>query len=107
MWDNQGMTNPSIKLADEDIAAFCERNRISKLSLFGSVLRKDFHAKSDVDFLVEFEPDATPSYFRLMQMELELCRMTGREADLRTPRELSKYIRQRVMSEAETLFVRR
>ncbi len=40
------------------IAEFCERNHIRKLSLFGSVLREDYRPDSDIDVLVEFEPDA-------------------------------------------------
>ena len=37
-----------------DIAEFCRRNQIRRLALFGSVLRGDFHAESDIDVLVEF-----------------------------------------------------
>jgi len=47
-----------IEISHELIAAFCRRHRIRKLSLFGSVLRDDFRPESDIDVLVEFEPDA-------------------------------------------------
>ncbi|HPI15504.1 MAG TPA: nucleotidyltransferase domain-containing protein, partial [Spirochaetota bacterium] len=45
-----------IDYSREKIADFCRRNRISRLSFFGSVLRDDFGADSDIDVLVEFEP---------------------------------------------------
>ena len=47
-----------IAIDREQIAAFCQRHQIRKLALFGSVLRDDFHAGSDVDVLVEYEPEA-------------------------------------------------
>jgi predicted nucleotidyltransferase len=85
----------------EEIAEFCQRHHIRKLSLFGSVLRDDFRPESDIDFLVEFEPGKTPGFFKLVGMEIELSKMlNGRKIDLRTPNELSIYFRDRVMAEA-------
>jgi len=45
----------------DQIAAFCRRHAIARLSLFGSVLHADFRADSDVDVLIEFPPGRTPS----------------------------------------------
>ncbi len=84
----------------EALVAFCERHPIAKLSLFGSVLRDDFGAESDVDFLVEFVPEETPGFFGLVGMENGLTDLLGRKADLRTPQELSRYFRQEVLDEA-------
>lgn len=47
----------------EQIAAFYRRNHIRRLSLFGSVLRRDFGPESDVDTLVEFEPQKVPGIY--------------------------------------------
>ena len=47
------------------IAAFCRRHHIRKLAVFGSALRDDFRPDSDVDLLVEFEPEHTPGLIRL------------------------------------------
>ena len=99
------MARANIILPIQEISWSCLRNGIAKLSLFGSVLREDFHDGSDVDFLVEIEPVSIPTYFKLMEMEEELNRLIGREADLRTPMELSKYIRQRVMDRAKVQYV--
>ena len=47
-----------IEIPTDVVADFCQRNKIRRLALFGSVLREDFTPESDVDVLVEFEPDA-------------------------------------------------
>ena len=51
---------PEIAIPEDQIADFCRKHHIRKLSLFGSVLREDFHDNSDIDVLVEFEPDHIP-----------------------------------------------
>jgi predicted nucleotidyltransferase len=101
------MINLSFKVPSVEIDSFCKRYGIVRLSLFGSVLRDDFHPGSDVDFLAEFSADSTLTYFKLVEMESELGELIGREADLRTPLQLSKYIRERVIGEAELLYVHR
>lgn len=86
----------------ERLAEFCRRNHIQKLSLFGSVLRPDFGPGSDVDVLVEFEPDRVPGLFGIARMERELSAILGgRKVDLRTAEDLSRYFRQQVVEEAE------
>ena len=89
-----------IQLDRDWIAAFCRRNQIRKLSLFGSVLRDDFRSDSDVDVLVEFEPEAVAGFFKMAAMECELGAMIGRKVDLRTPEDLSRYFRAEVLAEA-------
>jgi predicted nucleotidyltransferase len=94
-----------IQLPTAQLAEFCQRHFIHKLSLFGSVLREDFGPESDVDFLVEFEPDHVPGLIRLAGMEIELSGLMGRKADLRTPNDLSRYFRQEVMDSAVVQYV--
>jgi predicted nucleotidyltransferase len=94
-----------IQIPHDKLTEFCQRHHIRKLSLFGSVLRDDFTAKSDVDFLVEFEPDKVPGYIRLAGMEIELTEMIGRKADLRTLAELSRYFRQDVLDKSVLQYV--
>ena len=91
----------------EQIAEFCERHHIRRLSLFGSVLREDFGPRSDIDVLVEFEPGHVPGFFRLFDMEEELSRLFGdRKIDLRTPQDLSRYFRDEVAAAAEAQYAR-
>ena len=71
-----------------------------------SVLTDRFSDASDVDILVEFEPDCRVGYFGLAAMERELSAMLGRKVDLRTPDELSRYFREDVLRAARVQYVR-
>ena len=90
---------PRIPIDREKVADFCRRHHVRHLALFGSVLREDFGPHSDVDVLVEFEAGKTPglSFFSLQR---ELAEILQRRVDLHTPASLSRYFRQRVLSEA-------
>ncbi len=98
------MVQSRIDLPQAEIAAFCRRYPIRKLSLFGSVLRADFTPASDVDVLVEFEPDAGIGYFELVQMQNELAQIIGRPIDLLTPGAISRHFRQHVMETAQVIY---
>ncbi len=93
-----------VNIPKDRTAEFCRRNHIRRLSLFGSVLREDFRADSDVDVLVEFEPDARVGLIGLAGLELELGKLIGRTVDLNTPGFLCDYIRDRVLAEAEVQY---
>jgi uncharacterized protein len=84
----------------EFLKAFCERNHIRKLSLFGSVLTPRFRPDSDLDMLVEFEPGHIPGLITLAGMEIELSENLGRKVALRTAEDLSHYFRAAVVSSA-------
>ena len=92
-----------IDIPKEDVTAFCRRNHIHLLALFGSVLRDDFTDKSDVDVLVEFEPEARVG-FAFITMQDELSDLLGRKVDLNTAACLSPYFRKEVLDEAEVLY---
>jgi len=96
-----------IKINRKKITEFCRKNHISKLSLFGSVLRDDFGPKSDVDVLVEFEPGAVVGLIRLAGMENELSKILGRKVDLRTAQDLSIYFRDEVAKSAKVAYAQR
>ena len=93
-----------IQLDKQKIADFCKRHHIRRLALFGSVLRDDFRPDSDVDVLVEFQPGRVPGLIRLAGMEIELSAVVGRKVDLRTPAEISRYFRERVLGAAEVQY---
>ena len=93
-----------INVPREKIAEFCRRNHIRKLSFFGSVLRDDFSPESDVDVLVEFEPEHVPGYIGLAGMENELSEIIGRKVDMNTPNCLSRYFREEVIKAAEVQY---
>jgi predicted nucleotidyltransferase len=93
-----------IDIPRDRVAELCRRHHIRRLALFGSVLRDDFTAESDVDILVEFEPGRTPG-LAFFDIEQELSQALGRRVDLKTPNELSKYFRDEVLAEAEEVYV--
>ncbi len=88
-----------VRVPKDEIAELCQRNRICRLSLFGSILRDDFGPESDVDVLVEFEPGARTG-LRFFTIERELSELLGRKVDLNTPAFLSKYFRDEILAEA-------
>ena len=95
----------NIQLPRDKIADFCKRNRIRKLSLFGSALKGELWKDSDIDLLVEFQPSEFPSLLDLARMERELSKLFGgRKVDLRTPNELSRYFRDEVLSTASVQY---
>ncbi len=88
----------------EALARLCRSHRIRRLALFGSLLRGTHRPDSDVDFLVEFEPDAVPGLLGLAKIEAELSALLARPVDLRTANELSPHFRQAVERAAEVQF---
>jgi uncharacterized protein len=90
-------------IESEQLAAFCRRNHINKLSLYGSVLRDDFSPESDIDILVEFEAGHVPG-FAIIGLEKELSGMLGRRVDMRTSADLSRYFRDQVIKEARVKY---
>ena len=82
------------------LESFCRANHIVWMAFFGSVITERFTTNSDVDVLVNFDPDHIPGLFALARMERELSTILERKADLRTPEDLSDLFRERVLREA-------
>ena len=94
-----------VLFGQEALGQLCRRHGIRRLSLFGSVLKGTDRPDSDVDLLIEFEPGAKPSYFKLAEIETELTALLpGRRVDLRTAEELSRYFRADALREAEVQY---
>ncbi len=87
------------------LAAFCERNGIRRLSLFGSRLKGTAREDSDVDLLVEFFPESIPGLFGIVRMENTLSEMLGAKVDLRIAGDLSRFFRDEVVAMAEPQYV--
>jgi len=96
--------NPVRNLSPKEWNRFCRKNHIRKISLFGSALRGEMHAESDIDLLVEFIPDREPGLIDLANMEIELQERFGREVEMRTPEDLSRFFRDEVIASAEVLY---
>lgn len=98
------MVAPNLPISREELASFCRRHHIRRLSIFGSVLRDDFRTDSDVDVLVEFEPGHTPG-FRFITIENELSELLGgRKVDMVNPKYLNRRVRDRILSSARVQY---
>lgn len=88
-----------------EITAFCRRNHISRLALFGSRRHAQHRNDSDLDILIEFETGHTPGlgFFRIQD---ELSALLGYNVDLNTPKMLSRYFREDVVKNAEVIYAR-
>ena len=95
---------PGLSVDDGFLADFAHTHGIRRLALFGSALRDDFGPDSDVDLLVEFQPEHAPGLLHLAVMELELEDALGRTVELRTPEDLSPYFRDQVTAGARPLY---
>ncbi|WP_107671093.1 nucleotidyltransferase family protein [Cyanothece sp. BG0011] len=71
-----------LKLSKVDITDICEQWNIKKLSLFGSILRDDFNENSDIDLLIQFNPDARQGLLTLARLKHHLEDMTQRSVDV-------------------------
>jgi uncharacterized protein len=99
---------PTIELPIEQIAEFCQRWQVTEFALFGSVLRDDFRPDSDIDVMVQFHPEAHPTFSTLDQMEAELKATFHREVDLITRQGIESsrnYLRRReILSSAQVIY---
>lgn len=94
-----------LQLDQDALAELCRRRHITRLSLFGSVLKGNDRPDSDVDLLVEFEPGAAPGLLGLAAIEAELAALLGgRAVDLRTKEDLSRHFRAEVIRSAEVQY---
>ena len=95
----------SLNLDEAIVARFCRQYRIRRLALFGSQLKGTARAESDIDLLVDFDPDAVPGLLGIAAMELELSRLLGgRKVGLRTAQDLSRHFREEVLRTAEVQY---
>ncbi|WP_254568942.1 nucleotidyltransferase family protein [Oscillatoria sp. HE19RPO] len=98
----------AIALPMEKFAEFCQKWNLTELARFGSILRDDFNAHSDVDVRVQFHPEAHPTLFDLAEMEEELKQLFQRDVDLMTRKGIEtsrNYLRrQAILSSAQVIY---
>ena len=98
------MTVGGIEFCYDDFAALCRRHGIRRVAFFGSVLRDDFGPDSDIDMLVEFEPEAQPG-FAIVTIQNEFSAFFGgRKVDFVNPKYISPFIKDEVLSTAEEIY---
>ena len=98
------MRRQRLEIPKDRLADLCQRRRIRKLSLFGSVLRDDFRPDSDVDVLIQFEAGHVIG-LDIMDVEEELSQLlAGRRIDLVNEKYLNRRLRARILAEAEVQY---
>ena len=95
------MVTIPVEIPSEAIAAFCQRNHIRKLSLFGSILTDRFRDDSDVDLLVEM--DSGRSLIDLVGLGQDLEDLLGTRVDVLSAAGVSTHLRERIVGEAVPL----
>jgi hypothetical protein len=94
-----------VRFDRQKVAELCRRYGVAELALFGSVLRDDFRAESDVDVLVSFGPEAHPSLLELVELREDLKDLFGRDVDLVERAGLRNPFRRReILSTAEVVY---
>ena len=84
-----------------EILAAATRHGARNVRVFGSVVRGSDTSDSDIDLLVDFEPER--SLYDLVGLQLDIESLLGRRADVVTEGSLSTYLRERVLAEARPL----
>jgi len=93
-----------IKIPKKELDDFCRHYQVQKLAFFGSILGRNFRAKSDVDILVAFQPNARVGFITLSRMQRELSELFKRPVDLVPMDGLKPVIRDSVLSDIEVVY---
>ncbi len=81
---HQILLTHDLSLPGESLTKLCQHWQIVELSLFGSILREDFNADSDIDVLVKFSEEARITFFDLDVIEQQLTQLFHRPVDVVT-----------------------
>lgn len=88
------------------IKALCDRYKVAKLFVFGSILTRDFNKSSDIDFLVDFKDvdlyDYADNYFDLKD---SLEKLLDRQIDLFEDKAIGNpYLRKSIDSSKQLIY---
>ncbi|MDA8345712.1 MAG: nucleotidyltransferase family protein [Thermaerobacter sp.] len=96
---------PRMPIPTEGVSRLCGEYGVRELSLFGSVLRDDFSARSDVDVLVEFAADADITLLDLAGLKCDLEDLLGRSVDLVEKDCIKPFLRGEILSTRRVIYV--
>ncbi len=94
----------TVPVDDIRLAEICQRYHVRELSVFGSAARGALRPDSDVDLLVEFQPDAEIGLLEHAGLMLDLSELLGRRVDLVSKRGLKQTIRDSILREARAIY---
>lgn len=100
-----------LAITPDQLEKFCQRWQVAELALFGSVLRDDFNADSDIDLLVSYQATAKRGIFEKIQMKEELELLLNRRVDLVSKKAIEQshnwLRRKNILDSAEVIYVAR
>jgi predicted nucleotidyltransferase len=89
----------------QEVETLCRRYGVKSLAVFGSVARGEVQPDSDVDLLIEFDPDAGVSLFQYQDFQSELEAIFGRPVDLASKEILrNPYRRRTILRDLKTIY---
>jgi predicted nucleotidyltransferase len=86
----------------EQVLAVAAKHGASNVRVFGSVVRGEDTPESDIDFLIDYDPEKVTPWFP-GGLLMDLQDLLGRRVDILTERGMSPLIRERVLAEAKPL----
>jgi uncharacterized protein len=98
------MNQNHLDLPMDEIGEICKQYKVKQLAIFGSAVKGTAGPDSDIDLLVEFQPDAQMGFLQFARMQRELSNLLNREVDLVPKGGLKPLIRQEVLSTSEVLY---
>ncbi len=97
---------PSLPVDRAKLDELCREYNVKRLAVFGSYLRGEQTPMSDLDLLVEFEPEATVGLFAFVRLQRQLGEVFGKTVDLNSAGFLNKAFRENVVQHAQALYAR-
>ncbi len=94
-----------VEIPEGALAELCRKHHVRELALFGSVVRGEAGPESDIDLLVEFEPEAGVGFIGFAGLQEELTVLLGKRVDLVSKKGLKAAIRDEVLGEAVVVYV--
>lgn len=92
----------AVSFKSGSLIEICRRNDVSKIGVFGSVVRGEATAQSDIDLLVYFSK--RKSLLAVVGLERQLSDALGKKVDLLTEGAISPYLRERILGELQVLY---
>jgi uncharacterized protein len=86
----------------EQVLEVAAKHGAFNVRVFGSVVRGEDTPESDIDFLIDYDPEKVTPWFP-GGLLMDLQDLLGRKVDVLTERGISPLIRERVLSEAKPL----
>jgi len=93
-----------VEVEETKLAAICARYHVRELSVFGSAARGEMRSDSDLDLLVEYQPEAKVDLMDHAGLMLDLSELMGRKVDVVSKRGLKPFIRESILREARPVY---